>query len=360
MKDHHESRAVLAIVRERWEILEQTARHHTLRPEVFLRVARECDVVPWIHHMLERAGRLGDLGPEIERGLTEARHKCRMDNLLLVARLEQALDLLLEARITPVVLKGVDLMHRFERGLDTRTLTDVDLLLRAEDVVSALEILERAGWQLPSPERRLHWLRSSHHLPFSSAGPVEVEFEIHWSLVQEGRYRLDPAELIERAQPIDIAGRRVLRLENHDFVAHLFLHHLSHYFDRQLKWVVDLHQVSGLDGFRWETVIERLEGWGGIRAAAMCALHLDKLYPGVIPPSAMRRFPDIRWRRYATLPLRSNHPLELYRGTRGRAVQLYLAAVALEEPRKLPGYLVRRVLRKRSGGSSPVERAHGR
>jgi hypothetical protein len=169
MDDHHESRAVLAIVRERWEILEQIARDRTLRPDVFLRVARQCDVAPWIHHTLEQAGRLDDLGSEIEHGLAEARHKCRMDNLLLVGRLEQALDLLLEAHIVPVVLKGVDLMHRFERGLDTRTLTDADLLLRAEEVVPALETLEGAGWHLPTLERRLHWLRTSHHLPFSSA-----------------------------------------------------------------------------------------------------------------------------------------------------------------------------------------------
>ena len=46
-------------------------------------------------------------------------------------------------------------------------------------------------------------------------------------------------------------------------------------------------------------------------------------------------------------------------GTRRRAVQLYLASVALEKPSKLPSYLWRRVARKRRSGASPVERAGG-
>ncbi|MDX1389926.1 MAG: nucleotidyltransferase family protein, partial [Acidobacteriota bacterium] len=183
MNDRHESRLVLATVRERWDLVDRLMDEASPRPEVFLDVARECDVVPWIHALLEVRGTPDRFGSEIADGLAAGRHKCRMDNLLLLARVEQALDLMLAADIVPVALKGLDLMHRFDRGLDTRTLTDVDLLLRAEEVLRALDVLEEAGWILPPAERRPHWLRSSHHIPFSSAGPVEVEFEIHWNLV---------------------------------------------------------------------------------------------------------------------------------------------------------------------------------
>ena len=44
------------------------------------------------------------------------------DNLLLLARLEQCLDLLLRAGIRPVALKGLDVLHRFRRPFDERTL----------------------------------------------------------------------------------------------------------------------------------------------------------------------------------------------------------------------------------------------
>ena len=39
------------------------------------------------------------------------------------------------------------------------------------------------------------------------------------------------------------------------------------------------------------------------------------------------------------MPLRASHPLDFYRGTRHRSVQLAIAAVALERPWDLPGYL---------------------
>ena len=353
MDQHRHARLLLAILREDWSDVERLAAA-PLDPERFVGLVRECNVHPWVHARLAASGRLGLLGAEVERRLERMRRKCRQDNLLLLARAEQALDLLLDAGIVPIALKGLDTLHRFYGRFDERTLDDVDLLVPREKVGRALDVLERAGWEsLPGPQRD-HYLRSSHHLPLRGPGPVVVDFEIHWNLVQERRYRLRPEELFERAAPLDVSGRRVLRLEDHDLAAHLLLHHFTHYFDRRLKWSIDLAELARQPGFDWTVVADRIRAWGAGAPVGMSLLHLNKLFPDLVPGNARRRLPTALWRRLLTLPLRSRHPLDLFRGTRRRQVQLYLAGVLMENPTDLPGWLIHRVRREAQPELGPL------
>jgi hypothetical protein len=281
--------------------------------------------------------------------LAKVRAKVRVDNLLLLARLEQALDLLLAAGIRPVALKGVDVLHRLYRSFDERSLDDVDLLVPGDRRDLAIATLEAAGFTGPAEPERTHWFRSSFELPLTSPGPVGVAFEIHWNLGQEMRYRIDAAGLLARAVTLDIGGRSVLRLDEHDAVAHLLLHHVQHYFDRRLKWVIEIGLLARAPGFSWPRVALRLAEWGGRGAAGLALAHVRKLFPELLPAAAYDALPAARWRLFATMPLRSAHPLDFYRGTRERLVQLAIAAAALERPWDLPGYLRHRAARDRDG-----------
>ena len=347
MSDRHEARLLLAVLREDWPAAERLAASRPPDPGVFVRLCRRCDVHPAVHAALARAGKLSLVGERAAEELAEARRKCRLDNLLLLARVETALDALRAAGIVPVVLKGLDVLHRFGVGFDERTLDDADLLVAPADFPRALEALEAAGWSGPGEPERTHWLRSSHEMPLKSPGPVEVAFELHWDLGQEKRYRVPREEVLARAVPLRVAGREALRLENHDAAAHLLLHHLQHYFDRRLKWALDLGRIAAEPGFRWDVVASRLARWGGLAAAGLSRLHLDRLFPGLLPGEAARALPAAAWRRLAILPLRSSHPLDLVRGSRRRIVQLWLAAAAFERPGALPAYLLHRGSRDR-------------
>jgi hypothetical protein len=342
-----ESRLLLLILRERWDEASSSPRPV---PESFLALARACDIHPTVHSLLEREDRFALVGERVREGLARLRAKVRQDNLLLLARAEQALDALAREGIEPVALKGIDTLHRFHARFDERTLDDVDLLIPAERLKDAVEALEAAGWSAPGEPERTHWLRSSFELPMTSPGPVTVGLELHWSLGQEGRYRVDPGALHARSLPSTACGRPVRRLEDHDAAAHLLVHHVQHYFDRRLKWALDLRRIVAGTTFRWSTVAERLEDWGARGAAGLALAHLQRLFPDLGGEAARRALPAAGWRRAALLPLRSGHPLDLYRGTRHRFVQLWLAAAALERPGDLPAYLRRRAIRDRHQG----------
>ena len=347
MSDRHEARVLLAVLSERWDAAATLQRGRPVDPATFVALCRAADVAATVHATMSRAGRSDLLGDGVAAELAKARAKVRVDNLLLLARLEQALDLLLAAGIRPVALKGVDVLHRLYRSFDERSLDDVDLLVPREQRDAAIATLERAGFSGPTGPERAHWFRSSFELPLTSPGPVGVAFEIHWSLGQEMRYRIDTAGLLARAVPLDVGGRSILRLDEHDAVAHLLLHHVQHYFDRRLKWVIEVGRLAQSPGFSWPRVSERLTAWGGRAAAGLALAHVRKLFPEMLAVEAYDAVPAATWRLLATLPLRASHPLDFYRGTRKRSVQLAIAAAALERPWDLPGYLRHRAVRDR-------------
>ena len=341
MSDHAEARFLLAVLAERWERTERP-----IDPQRLLDLCRQTDVAPTVHTLLARAGHLDRAGTAAGE-LARLRAKTRMDNVLLLARLEQALDLLAARGIGVIALKGVDVLHRFYSAFDERTLDDVDLLVRRDDRDAAIAALTGAGWLAPDEPERTHWLRSSYQMPLRSPGPVSVLLEVHWSLGQRLRYRIDTAGLFARAVPLDVAGRAILRLDEHDAAAHLLLHHVQHYFDRRLKWVLELLCRVRTPGFSWETLASRLRDWDGLGAAGLALAHVLKLFPGSVPAGAVRAIPADPWRLAMTLPLRATHPLDFYRGTRRRWVQRWIAAAALERPLDLPAYLRHRAVRDR-------------
>jgi hypothetical protein len=263
VSDRHEARVLLAILSRRWEAVEALASSRPVDAGRFVGLCKAADVAPTVHAALAAAGRAGLLGDEVAGSLSSLRAKTRVDNLLLLKRLDDALDLLLQAGIRPVALKGVDVLNRLYGSFDERSLDDVDLLVPAHQRDRAIEALERAGFTAPTGAERTHWLRSSFEMPMTSPGPVGVAFEIHWSLGQSKRYRIDGAELIARAVPFEIDGRSILRLDEHDAVAHLLLHHVQHYFDRRLKWVLEIGLRAGTPGFSWPVVARRLAEWNG-------------------------------------------------------------------------------------------------
>jgi len=55
-------------------------------------------------------------------------------------------------------------------------------------------------------------------------------------------------------------------------------------------------------------------------------------------------------------PISSSHPLDQFRGTRNRWVQLYIATALIERPSFLPQWLGHRATRDSHAGQNPLDR----
>jgi hypothetical protein len=118
---------------------------------------------------------------------------------------------------------------------------------------------------------------------------------------------------------------------------------------------MDMQKLTAREGFEWSRVVETIRRWGASVACGAALRHLHKLDPRLIPSSVRRALPIPLSRRPFLAPLVSSHPLELWRGTRRRRVQLYLAAVLLERWSTLPGWLLHRSRRDEQQSDNPLD-----
>jgi hypothetical protein len=325
---------LLALVAGEWEEAERLIRKQAPHPATLSQVIQDCDIKPSLHAILEAADRFDLVPVEVRGGLDQARHKCRMDNILLLAEAEKVIDAMAGAGVIPVVLKGLDIIHRFDLGFDSRRMTDMDLLVPAGDVRKTMQALAKAGWDLPAKIYDSNW--APYHTGLDSSGPVSVSLEVHWNIIQEGRYSLDPADLIQRAGKLELGGRPVLGLERHDLAAHTLLHHVSSHFHRTLKNWIDLRYLSQEPGFDWSLVARRVNEWGGAPGAAMAMRHLGKLLPTWFPAEVVELFPISAARHAVLKPTISDHPLDMFRSTTNRLVEIFLSSILVNQPWRLP------------------------
>lgn len=150
-----------------------------------------------------------------------------------------------------------------------RPVSDVDLLVRREDVVGVqarLAELGYAGHGLTS-HRRLGGVarryRAEMQLAADVAGCGRLLVELHWALVEAPYYveRMQADDLWNGAVPVAgmpgfLMPRPVVLLAH--ACAHLSMHHSS---DLRLIWLVDVDRLARLPGLDWNEVLGAAERW---------------------------------------------------------------------------------------------------
>jgi len=164
------------------------------------------------------------------------------------------------AGVDYAVIKGAATRQFLYENPAIRACHDLDLLVRPEDKVRAASALAPAGF-VPVPEGR----NISRELVL---GRSDVDIDLHWGLLREGRLRTDPTN--------DMLARRrrvgdTWVLSNEDTLFLLLVHPA---FAKHLAgWDMGLHRVADIilwlptQTTDWAKVREQLEQ-GGVRAAA--------------------------------------------------------------------------------------------
>lgn len=185
---------------------------------------------------------------------------------LLRAELERILNALAEADVRVLVLKGMSLAGRLYPDPALRPMSDLDLLIPAEQVGTAVGCIESCGYRVQ---------KSSYHVVLWGGPGEQVNVELHWSLTpgQTGEASENCSGFLwGNTQPLEVLPGQVLSCEA-DLLylsAHLILQHGGR---PRLIWLYDLHllltaQAASLD---WPALFQRAEelGWEAPLAAAL-------------------------------------------------------------------------------------------
>jgi len=282
--------------------------------------------------LIAAAGRLDDLTPGARGHLERELNKVRAGQVILLNRFENLIDRLQAAGIEFLVHKGGALAPLIYDRPEDRPMVDIDIIIRPEDWARVRDGLDSWGYRMPRGASRAFWLENYYNIAVASPEDPPASFDVHWGITQEGRYHVRTSDLFERAVPYTWCGRGLRRMGNEDLLLSLFLHLAYHYFEARLLWLYDMKRVMERIPIDWDVVAAHARHGGLETVTALNLSFVDKVFPGVVPPEAVRLTRCGALRKGLLGPLRSTHPLHLFRGDRHRPVHFALGLLTIDSP----------------------------
>ena len=227
-----------------WEYLTRNALYH--------------GVAPLLYRNLEGIDDVSLVPERVTAVLRERYYITLARNMIHYEELGTALRVFADAGIDVIVLKGGALAETVYRDIGLRPFSDVDILVREEDMQRAKEVMTKIGYVLDeriSPEAHneefgcdLHYIINGGHV-----------LEIHWHIARKtgnDRYtRILIDELWKRALPARIADVDTLVLSPEDLLLHLCIHLPRHRYNR-LIWFCDIAEVVRQGDVDWDRLVD--------------------------------------------------------------------------------------------------------
>jgi len=257
-------------------------------------LAYQHDIAPLLYRSVRQLSGTPSAPAAIER-LREAYLANALRNTLLFRELQKILTVLRDRRKPVVALKGASLAETVYRDRALRPMSDMDLLIRKEDIGEVEELLSGLGYGLDEEHSsRKDWC-IAHYYQLAFRKEVSPAFtsclEIHWMLERPTRpFRIDVDGLWERVTATEIAGVPALVLCPEDQLLHLCLHTCKHQLTAGFRSFCDIAEVVRQFGGQidWEQVSVRASEWR-INQYVYVALWLSEQFLGAqVPEQVMK------------------------------------------------------------------------
>ena len=218
--------------------------------------------------------------------LREAYRNCATMNTSLFFDALKVLKSLADHQLPVIALKGLSLAKNIYGDIALRPMSDIDLLVKAEDLVRAGRILLTLGYKQYFPA----WestVKAVHHLsPFTNKSGAIIE--LHWNIVlPDSPINVDLDGLWERACLIKVDNVEVRALSPEDLFLHLCINACGN-LQTGFDLFIPLCDIAGLiktsaDRIDWQIVIDRATRWGGQKCVYLMLLLVRELL-GAAPP----------------------------------------------------------------------------
>jgi hypothetical protein len=179
-------------------------------------------------------------------------------NLRMTLELLRILDVLKEAGIRALPLKGPVLAETVYGDIALRQFTDLDVLVAPDDLQKALHVMAAQGYRCLedlSERKRASFLGMMHHYHLSHEKSATT-VELHWkSSPSIYSLQMDTAAMLRRAEKGEVLGREIMILSREDELMLLCLHGVKHTW-KKLSWICDLAGFTAADRVEWTRSLE--------------------------------------------------------------------------------------------------------
>ena len=230
-----------------------------------LRQARENGITPLLYHRLATVVPAPELPPAVIEYLRRVAVSSAAQSLQIGRELSQILEVFRRHGVAVVALKGAHLGNIVYGSAALRTMGDLDLMVRRDQLGLAEGLLTQLGYSpQQDPLEQVDYARHHHTRPLGKPGAVRID--LHWSIARPtAPFDVDLDGIWARAVPARLAGGEALVLSPEDLLLHLCLHaSFDHQFRLGLRACWDIleavrHHGGAID---WDELVRRAQRWG--------------------------------------------------------------------------------------------------
>ncbi len=227
-------------------------------------IAKESEwqgVGPLLYHTLKHLNEPFKIPPELWQDMHNKYIISALSNTRLFSDLEKVFTLLEEIKTPVIALKGSHLAEKVYGNIALRTMGDVDLLVREED----LETIENAFRQTGAESLGYNCADSRQHFHVTYRFfEKRLVIEAHWKLFSS-RYtcQIDHEALWERAKPLNPEQPGVLVLSPEDLLIYICAHTAKHTIYIILRMLYDIFVILANyeKTLQWPELTKRAKQW---------------------------------------------------------------------------------------------------
>ena len=239
---------------------------------------------PLVYNYLNHVSMLQNLPPEACQWLKTSYQKNGARNFVLYSELNVILSEFNRAQIPVIVLKGAYLAEVFYDDISLRQMSDIDILIRMQDMDGACDVMQRLGYNLDKSKIPIYHDSSCHLPPFRKPGAFRVE--IHRSIdLPQTPFQVDVRELWERMRPVVLSGVPCHVLCAEDLLLHLCIHLYQDRFKVGLRHFYDIRVLFDRYGNQLDLNVlkRRAKKWGMNRPFYLGLYLSDRFFNIDIP-----------------------------------------------------------------------------
>ncbi|MCK1993426.1 nucleotidyltransferase family protein [Peribacillus muralis] len=189
--------------------------------------------------ILKQNGRFKGTPAFFQQALHEKFQSIIYQNILMKNQTDRLLCEFERGGLDVIPLKGTSFSEKHFGHIGARPTSDIDLLIKANDMEEAKNIVKRMGYAQKEKQVPNHF-----HTAFSKELPgseIPLTVELHWDLLKKDTANLEISEFWKEAYPIDDSVY-VKQLSDYHLFYMICLHGWRHNMD-SLKYFIDIIQL---------------------------------------------------------------------------------------------------------------------
>jgi len=200
---------------------------------------------------------------------------------------EKEVASLLSAKgIQSIIIRGNSLAKQLYSDLNCRTSTDIDILIRKSDVLSADSVLKENRYDRNDRIPLTFWLHRLHHAIYHYPGTSDI-IELHWNFGIPSFFKLSSEDIWDE---VTVTDSWQLRLTPEMLIIMLLVHHHMHSF-RELKILTDivwsLHKYKNI--IDWHVFALKIRQIGLMKTTGITLKQIQMVWE-----EAVNEIPSIR------------------------------------------------------------------